>query len=36
VYENWKWSLCSSHFKGIGTVTLGNLRYRVPGKIVGP
>jgi hypothetical protein len=36
VYENWKWFLCSSHFKGIGTVTLGNLRYRVPGQIVWP
>jgi len=36
VYENWKWFLCSSHFKGIGTVPLGNLRYRVPGQIVRP
>jgi hypothetical protein len=36
LYENWKWLLCSSNFKGIGTVTLGNLRYRVPGQIRWP
>jgi hypothetical protein len=36
IYENWKWFLCSSHFRGIGTVPLGNLRYRVPGQIVWP
>jgi hypothetical protein len=36
LYENWKWFLCSSHFRGTGTVTLGNLRYRVPGRIIWP
>ena len=33
IYENWKWWLCSSHIKGIGT-TIDSLRYRVPGRIV--
>ena len=32
IYENWKWWLCSSHFKG-GSVTVNSLRYRVPGRI---
>lgn len=36
IYEDWKWFLCSSHFKGLGTVTLGTLRYRVPGRIIWP
>lgn len=33
VYENWKWYLCSSRFKGIGT-TVNSFLYRVPGQIV--
>jgi hypothetical protein len=36
VYDNWKWLLCSSHFRGTATVPLGNLRYRVPGQITSP
>jgi hypothetical protein len=36
VYENWRWFLCSSHFRGLGTVPLGGLKYRVPGQIVPP
>ena len=34
VYENWRWFLCSSHFKGLGTVLLGKDQYRVPGRLV--
>lgn len=34
VYENWRWYLCSSSFRGLGTTPLGQLRYRVPGRIV--
>jgi hypothetical protein len=34
VYENWRWFLCTSHFRGLGTVPLDQLRYRVPGQIV--
>lgn len=34
IYENWRWWLCSSHFTGIGPITLDSLRYRVPGRIV--
>jgi hypothetical protein len=34
VYESWRWFLCESHFRGLGTVPLGDLRYRVPGQIV--
>src|SRR4051812_5812341 len=34
VYENWRWYLCSSGFKGLGTTPLEQLRYRVPGRIV--
>jgi hypothetical protein len=34
IYENWKWWLCSSHFKGVSTVPTGSLRYRVPGRII--
>jgi hypothetical protein len=34
VYENWQWFLCESHFRGLGTVPLGELQYRVPGQIV--
>jgi hypothetical protein len=36
VYENWKWYLCSSHFRGTGIVPLNQLRYRVPGQIIAP
>lgn len=36
VYENWRWLLCSSHFKGLGTVLLGHAQYRVPGRILPP
>jgi hypothetical protein len=36
VYENWKWFLCSSHFRGLGVATLDSLRYRVPGRVVSP
>jgi len=34
IYENWKWWLCSSTFKGVGPVTVDSLRYRVPGRII--
>ncbi len=34
VYENWRWFLCSSHFKGPGAVLLGKEQYRVPGRLV--
>jgi hypothetical protein len=34
VYENWRWFLCTSHFRGLGTMPLELLRYRVPGRIV--
>jgi len=34
IYENWKWWLCSSRFRGVGPVTTDSLRYRVPGRIV--
>ena len=34
VYENWRWFLCSSHFKGPGAVLLGKEQYRVPGRMV--
>jgi hypothetical protein len=33
VYENWRWYLCSSRFRGLGTTPLEHLRYRVPGRI---
>jgi hypothetical protein len=36
VYENWRWFLCSSHFRGLGTVPLAHLRGRVPGRIISP
>ena len=37
IYENWRWFLCDSHFKGIAPgVTLESLRYRVPGRITRP
>ena len=36
VYESWKWYLCSSHFRGLGTVPLNELRFRVPGQIIAP
>jgi hypothetical protein len=36
IYESWKWYLCSSHFRGTGTVPLNELRFRVPGRIVAP
>jgi hypothetical protein len=36
VYENWRWFLCSSHFKGLGTVLLGKEQYRVPGRMLPP
>jgi len=35
VYENWRWYLCDSHFRGTGTVPLNELRYRVPGQLDG-
>jgi hypothetical protein len=35
IYENWRWFLCSSRFRGTGT-TPNQLRYRVPGQIVSP
>ena len=34
IYENWKWWLCSSHFKGVSTVPTDSLRYRVPGRVI--
>jgi hypothetical protein len=37
VYENWRWFLCESHFRGTAPgVTLESLRYRVPGRIIEP
>jgi hypothetical protein len=33
VYESWRWYLCTSTFRGIGTTPLNELRYRVPGQI---
>jgi hypothetical protein len=36
IYENWKWYLCSSHFRGSGSVPMNQLRFRVPGQIVAP
>jgi hypothetical protein len=33
VYESWRWYLCTSAFRGIGTTPLNQLRYRVPGQI---
>src|SRR4051812_3189672 len=33
VYESWRWYLCTSTFRGIGTTPLNQLRYRVPGQI---
>ncbi len=35
VYESWRWYLCNSSFRGIGTTPLNQLRYRVPGQIDG-
>ena len=35
VYEDWKWFLCTSTFKGLG-VSLDSLRGRVPGQIISP
>jgi len=35
VYESWRWYLCTSSFRGIGTTPLHELRYRVPGQIEG-
>jgi len=35
VYESWRWYLCNSSFRGIGTTPLNELRYRVPGQIDG-
>ena len=35
VYESWRWYLCNSSFRGIGTTPLHELRYRVPGQIEG-
>jgi hypothetical protein len=35
VYESWRWYLCTSSFRGIGTTPLNELRYRVPGQIDG-
>lgn len=34
VYENWRWFLCTSHFRGLAVEPLNQLRYRVPGQIV--
>jgi hypothetical protein len=34
VYENWRWYLCDSGFRGLGTTPLEQLRYRVPGRIL--
>jgi hypothetical protein len=31
VYEDWRWFLCSSHFKGLDISLLGSSRFRVPG-----
>ena len=38
VYENWRWWLCDSHFRGIPGVPVvpDRLRFRVPGRIVQP
>jgi len=35
VYESWRWYLCTSTFRGIGTTPAHELRYRVPGQIDG-
>lgn len=34
VYEEWRWYLCVSRFLNGGTTPAGNLRYRVPGRII--
>jgi len=35
VYESWRWYLCTSTFRGLGTTPARELRYRVPGQIDG-